>query len=158
MSVTNITLTGSAMVNWNRRLVIQGVTIVIVVSIHALGHCFGASDSIEGSKSQEWCEQSRLCWEVETLVYSDEAGVYTGWYQGLPQAGPAPLVHIEVVAGAQTITLHSEVHADTATVYMLHMDCTGCIHPEINKHLGLQYALCGLNPLKNLMKYKQHCT
>ena len=27
------------------------------------------------------------------------AGVYTGWYQGLPQAGPAPLLHIGVTAG-----------------------------------------------------------
>ena len=35
--VTNITLTGSAMVNWNRRLLIQEVTTVIMVSIHALG-------------------------------------------------------------------------------------------------------------------------
>ena len=32
-SVTNITLTGSAMVNWNRKLLIQGVTTVIMVSI-----------------------------------------------------------------------------------------------------------------------------
>ena len=35
--VTNITLTGSAMVNWSRVLFIQGVTTVIMVSIHALG-------------------------------------------------------------------------------------------------------------------------
>ena len=28
LDVTNITLTGSAMVNWNRRLLIQGVTTV----------------------------------------------------------------------------------------------------------------------------------
>ena len=39
--VTNITLTGSAMVNWNRRLLIQGVTTVIMVSIHAMDQCFG---------------------------------------------------------------------------------------------------------------------
>ena len=35
--VTNITLTGSAMVNWNTRLLIQGVTTVIVVNVRALG-------------------------------------------------------------------------------------------------------------------------
>ena len=35
--VTNITFTGSAMVNWNRRLLIQGVTTVIVVNVHAVG-------------------------------------------------------------------------------------------------------------------------
>ena len=85
------------------------------------------------------------------------AGVYAGWYQGLPQAGSASLEYIDVVASTQRITLHSEVHADTDMVYMLYMDYTGCIHPKINKHLGLQYALSGLSPLKNLLKYKQHC-
>ena len=59
-SVTNITLTGSAMVNWNRKLLIQGVTTVIVVSIHALGHCFGISGSIKDSKSQGHHEQTRF--------------------------------------------------------------------------------------------------
>ena len=33
--VTNITSTGSAMVNWKRRLLIQEVTTVIVVNVHA---------------------------------------------------------------------------------------------------------------------------
>ena len=32
------------------------------------------------------------------------AGVYTGSGQGLPQAGPAPLVHIEDAAGTLTFT------------------------------------------------------
>ena len=32
------------------------------------------------------------------------AGVYTGDGQGLPQAGPAPLVHIEDAAGTLTFT------------------------------------------------------
>ena len=41
MNVTNITFTGSAMVNSNRRLLIQGVTTVIVVTIHALGPLLG---------------------------------------------------------------------------------------------------------------------
>ena len=58
--VTNITLTGSAMVNWNRRLLIQGVTTVIVVSICALDHCFGISGSIRGSRSQGCCKQTRF--------------------------------------------------------------------------------------------------
>ena len=31
ISVTNITLTLSAMVNWNRRLLIKGVTTVVVI-------------------------------------------------------------------------------------------------------------------------------
>ena len=38
---TNITFTGSAMVNWNRRLLIQVVTAVIVVIVRALGHFVG---------------------------------------------------------------------------------------------------------------------
>ena len=46
-------------------------------------------------------------------------------------------------------------------------DYTGCIHtgtlgiyihPEMSKHLGLQYTLDGLSPLKNSKKYRQHCT
>ena len=32
------------------------------------------------------------------------AGVYTGGGQGLPQASPAPLVHIEDAAGTLTFT------------------------------------------------------
>ena len=72
ISVTNITLTGSAMVNWSRDLLIQGVTTVIMVSIHALGHCFGGSASKEGFRSPRHCKQIRSGWEVETLVYSDE--------------------------------------------------------------------------------------
>ena len=35
--VTNITFTGSAMVNWNRGLLIQGVATVIMINVHALG-------------------------------------------------------------------------------------------------------------------------
>ena len=57
--VTNITLTGSAMVNWNRRLLIQQ-TSYFMVSIHALGHCIGEPASISGSRSQEHCKQTRL--------------------------------------------------------------------------------------------------
>ena len=44
-----------------------------VVSICALGHCFGGSGSIRGSRSQRHHEQTRFDWEVETLVYSDES-------------------------------------------------------------------------------------
>ena len=39
--VTNITFTGSAMVNWSRGLLIQGVTTVIVVNVRALCHFVG---------------------------------------------------------------------------------------------------------------------
>ena len=35
--VTNITFTGSAMVNWNRGLLIQGVATVIMINVYALG-------------------------------------------------------------------------------------------------------------------------
>ena len=35
--VSCITLTGSAMVNWSRRLLIQGMKTVIMVCIHVLG-------------------------------------------------------------------------------------------------------------------------
>ena len=60
------------MVNWNRRLLIQGVTTVIMVSIHALGHCFGVSGSIKGSRSQGYRKQTRFGRDVEM-----RAGVYT---------------------------------------------------------------------------------
>ena len=48
------------MVKGSRGLLIQGVTTVIVVFIHALGHCFGVSASIEGSRSPGLCEQIRF--------------------------------------------------------------------------------------------------
>ena len=59
-TVTNITFTGSSIVNWNRGLLIQGVTIVIVVNVHALGHFVGCSASIKGSRSPRHCKQTRL--------------------------------------------------------------------------------------------------
>ena len=31
------------------------------------------------------------------------AGIYTGWHQGLPQAGMTPFVHSEVVASRHTL-------------------------------------------------------
>ena len=73
--VTNITLTGSSMVNWSRGLLMGGggVTTVIMVSISALGYCFGRSVFKEGSRSPKYCKQIRFGWEVETLVYSDES-------------------------------------------------------------------------------------
>ena len=44
------------------------------------------------------------------------AGVYTGGGQGLPQASPAPLVHIEDAAGTITFTQsHQVVTLPTAT-------------------------------------------
>ena len=69
--VTNITLAGPAIVNWNRRCLIQGVTSVFVI-ICALGNCFGVSGSIKGSRNQGCHKQTRFGWEVEPLVYSDE--------------------------------------------------------------------------------------
>ena len=39
--VTNITFTGSAMVNWNRGFLIQGVTTVIMVIVCALSPLSG---------------------------------------------------------------------------------------------------------------------
>ena len=47
------------MVNWNRKLLIQEVT-VIVVSIHALGHYVGGSASIESSRSPGCHEEIRF--------------------------------------------------------------------------------------------------
>ena len=64
--------------------------------------------------NQSLAERLKL-WFIQMKV-----GVYTGWYQGLPQAGAAPVVHIEVVAGAQTITPHSEVHADRHSLHATH--------------------------------------
>ena len=109
------------MVNWNRRLLIQGATTVIMVSICSLGHCFGVSGSIKGSKSQGATNKQDLAERLKLWFIQMRAGVYAGWYQGLSQAGSASLVHIDVVASTQRITLHSEVHADTDTVYMLYM-------------------------------------
>ena len=82
--VTNITLTGSAMVNWSRGLLIQGVTTVIVVNVHTLGHFVGWSASIKGSRSPRHCKQTRLGWEVGLLVYSDEG---RHWYRWVPGSG-----------------------------------------------------------------------
>ena len=70
-NVTNITLTGSAIINRNRRLLIQGMTTVIVVNVRALGHFVGWSASKEGFRSPRHCKQTRFGWEVEILVYSD---------------------------------------------------------------------------------------
>ena len=66
------TLTGSAMANWNRRLLIQGVTTFIVASIPALGHCFGESGYIMGSRSQGHRKQTRFV---------------SGWNSGLFRSG-----------------------------------------------------------------------
>ena len=133
-SVTSITLTGSAMVNWNKKLLIQGVTTVIVVSIHALGHCFGISGSIKDSMSQGHHEQTRFVWEVETLVYSDEGRCLHRIVLGsatsrLCTTGTLVLivgtliplfwtygdVCLEVVAGIQAITKIAYIHRYACT-------------------------------------------
>ena len=81
-TVTNITFTGSAMVNWNRGLLIQGMTTVIVVNVHALGHFVGWSASIKGSGSPSHHKQTRLDWQVDILVYWDEGRHWYGWVPG----------------------------------------------------------------------------
>ena len=48
------------MVNWNSRLLMQKVTTVIMVSIHALYHCFGVSAFIMGSRSPGHHEQIKF--------------------------------------------------------------------------------------------------
>ena len=78
------------------------------------------------------------------------AGVYTGRSQGLPQAGPTPLVHIEVAAGTLTFTQDHMNYIASGCIYASHSR----IHPKMNKHLGLQYVVGGLGPLMNLRKYK----
>ena len=80
--VTNITLTGSAMVNWNRRLLIKGVTTVIMVNVCALGHFVGWSVSIKGSRSPKHRKQTRLGWVVGILVYSSESRHSYRWLPG----------------------------------------------------------------------------
>ena len=45
---------------------------IYMVSIRALGHCFGGSASKEGSRSRKLHKQIKPGWEAETLVYSDE--------------------------------------------------------------------------------------
>ena len=48
--------------------------------------------------------QQDLAERLKLWFIQMKAGVYTRRGQGLPQAGPTPLVHIEVVAGALTFT------------------------------------------------------
>ena len=72
------------MVNWNRRLLIQGVTTVIMVSIHGQGYCFGVSGSIEGSRSQDCMNKQDLAERLKLWFIQMRAGVYrpctTGTY------------------------------------------------------------------------------
>ena len=79
-----------------------------------------------------------------------KAGVYTRRGQGLPPAGPTPLVHIEVVTGILTFTQDYLDYITSGGIHTSHLRR----HPEMNKHLGSQYVASGLGPLKNLKKYK----
>ena len=95
-------------------------------------------------------------------------GVFTGGSQGLPQAGPAPLVHIEDAAGTLAFTQAYSCHAQGAQVHWEHTYMQykhirysytkDRLHPEMKKHLGLQDASGGPVPSMNLEKYNQHCT
>ena len=76
------------MVNWNSRLLIQKVTTVIMVSIHALCHCFGVSAFIGGSRSPGHHEQIKFGWEVETLIYSDEGRCLHRRWSGSAKSKP----------------------------------------------------------------------
>ena len=49
------------------------------------------------------------------------AGVYTGGGQGLPQASPAPLVHIEDVAGMLTFTQDNMDYIASGRIQALHL-------------------------------------
>ena len=89
------------------------------------------------------------------------AGVYTEGGQGLPQASPTPLVHIEDAAG--TLTSHKlqaigYVFSCTQTHQVVAQVTVCKLHTEMSKHLGLQYVGGGFGPLVNLRKYNQHCT
>ena len=58
----------------------RGVTTVIMVFIHALGHCFGVSASTRGSGSPVRQEQIKFGQEVETQIHSDEGRcLYRRW-------------------------------------------------------------------------------
>ena len=85
------------MLNWSRQLLIQGVTTVNMLSNRALGQCFDVSTSREASRSQGHPKQIIFCLQ-------GRAHIYTTGGQGLPQATPAPLVHIEEAAGTLTFT------------------------------------------------------
>ena len=101
ISVTNITFTGSAMVSWNSRLLIQGVTTVIVVNVHALGHFVGWSASIKGSRSPRHRKQTRLGWVVEILVYLDEGRHSYRWVLG-SATDWTPFVHNGLAVAGHT--------------------------------------------------------
>ena len=65
------------------------------------------------------------------------AGVYIGRSRGLPQASPARLVHIEVAAGILAFTQdHMDYITQQLNAYITEVHQ---LHPEMNKHLGLQY-------------------
>ena len=81
---------------------------------------------------------------------------YTGGDQGLPQAGPAPLVHIEDAAGTlaftQVIVVMHSVHRYSGDAHTCSTNTLGTgtpktgytkLHPEMNKHLGSQYVGVG---------------
>ena len=77
------------------------------------------------------------------------AGVYTGGGQGLPEANPVPLAHIEDVAGTFTFT---QDHMDLNS-YKLQLTPSYKLHPEMKKHFSLQYVGGGSGPFVNLRKY-----
>ena len=93
INVTNITFTGSAMVNWSRELLIQGVTTVIVVNVHALGHFVGRSGFVQGFRSPRYHNKQDAAEQLQFWFINVMAGIHTGGYQGLPQIGMTPFVH-----------------------------------------------------------------
>ena len=93
------------MVNWNRGLCIQGVT--IVVNVHALGHFVGLSASIKGSRSPSTTSKQDLANRLKLWFIQMRAGIDTGGYQGLPQTGTTPLVHDGMVVAHHTTWVQS---------------------------------------------------
>ena len=90
---------------------------------------------LSATNKQDLAERLNI-WFIEM-----RAGVYTGGSQGLPQASPTPLIHMKVAAGTLAFTqdymdyITQKLHTYITQVHEL--------HPEMNKHLGLQYALGG---------------
>ena len=78
-----------------------------MVSIHAAGHCFGGSASRKGSRNPKLCKQ-KLAERLKLWFIQMRISVNTGGGQGLPEASPIPLVHIEDTVGTLEFTQVTE--------------------------------------------------
>ena len=142
--VTYITITGSTMVDWNRGLLIQGETTVIMVNVCALGHFVGWSASIKGSRSPRHRKQTRLDWEVEILVCSDEGRHSYQWVLGSATDRHNTL-------GTWWSSSNLTYNIGTVNGYTSHTDKG--THPEIEDLLSFTIAQKWVKPMSNQLLY-----